>query len=302
MTSQELTTKIKAVEAVLMTPDSKRQLAQMLPPEIPVDRFARAAVMAVQNNPDLLNKDRGSLYNAVRRCAQDGLMPDGREAALVAFGNQVQYMPMVGGLRKVAAKYGVNIASGVVYENDFFEYELGVQPTKTHKPPKLGEDRGKAIGAWAEAIDKSGQLYLEVMSTSEVEKIRAISRAKSSGPWVNQWGEMARKTVVRRLWKSLPLYNISDQDARVGNAAMDPEFEEFPPEDPAAEPANPSAAPTSTRTSRPSVLQRVVNAAGGEDVVDTRTGEVNPPEATDEVQVAEPVDESPRQRAADDYF
>ncbi len=39
----------------------------------------------------------------------------------------------------------------------------------------------------------------------EVDAIRARSRAGKSGPWVSDYEEMARKTVVRRLCKYLPM-------------------------------------------------------------------------------------------------
>ena len=45
----------------------------------------------------------------------------------------------------------------------------------------------------------------EVMTTEEVERIRARSKAGKEGPWVTDWNEMAKKTVFRRLSKWLPL-------------------------------------------------------------------------------------------------
>lgn len=65
---------------------------------------------AVQSNPALLSADRQTLFQACMKCAQDGLLPDGREAALVIFRTKkkidnrdvwvdaVQYMPMVAGV------------------------------------------------------------------------------------------------------------------------------------------------------------------------------------------------------------
>ena len=244
---------VQQVGTMLKSDQFRASLAEALPPEISIDRFTRVAITALQQNPDLLNKDRNSLFLAVRRCAEFGLNPNGREAALVAFGPAVVCMPMVGGLRRIAAKYGFDIATAVVHENDEFDYALGVDPVMTHKPARLGTDRGKAVGAWAQAKGPDGQLYLEVMDHAQVEAVRQVSRAKNSGPWVSQWGEMARKTVARRLWKSLPMYDLSDQDARVGDARLDPEFEEVatPTETPQA------AAPAA---GRPSVLDRVAAA------------------------------------------
>ena len=279
--------KVKAIGTTLKSDAFRSSLAEALPPEISIDRFTRVAITALQQNPDLLNKDRNSLFLAVRRCAEFGLNPDGREAALVAFGAAVVCMPMVGGLRRIAAKYGFDIATAVVHENDEFDYALGVDPVMVHKPAKLGSDRGAAVGAWAQAKGPDGQLYLEVMDKAQIEAVRQVSRAKSSGPWVSQWGEMARKTVARRLWKSLPMYDLSDQDARVGDARLDPEFEDTT----AATETPQAAAPAA---GRPSVLDRVVASreptpAAGE-VIDGEFSEA--PADPAPAQAAQPVDDS----------
>lgn len=224
MASQQMTA-VAQVFDTIQRPEFQARLRDVLPAGVPVQRFTAVCKTAIQLNQDLLTKaDRQSLYMAITRCAQDGLRPDGREAALVIMGGKAAYLPMIGGLRKIAAKYGVRIASAVVYAADEFIYSLGVTPEKRHTAPPLGTERGAPIGAWAEAIDKDGSIYLEVMSFAEIEKTRAVSRAANSGPWVAQWGEMARKTVARRLFKSLPLYDMDEVDARILQAS-DSEYE-----------------------------------------------------------------------------
>jgi len=39
----------------------------------------------------------------------------------------------------------------------------------------------------------------------EIELVRSRSKAANSGPWVTDWNGMAKKTVVRRLCKYLPM-------------------------------------------------------------------------------------------------
>lgn len=48
-------------------------------------------------------------------------------------------------------------------------------------------------------------MQFEVMSRAEIEKVRKASKAGNSGPWSNHWEEMAKKTVIRRLFKYLPV-------------------------------------------------------------------------------------------------
>lgn len=193
------------------------ELKMALPSHIAPEKFARVAQTAVNNSPDLLDCDRKSLFGAIVRLAQDGLLPDGREAALVKFRtkengqyvNKVQAMPMIYGILKKLRQSGeiAKVSAQVVYEKDEFVWHLGFDEDVTHNPPPLDQPRGKAIGAYATAVLRDGSRLLEVMSLEEIERVRAVSRSKDNeyGPWVNWWGEMARKTVMRRLAKRLPM-------------------------------------------------------------------------------------------------
>lgn len=185
----------------------------VLPPQIPTDRFVRTAITAVGMQPDLLRTDRRSLLGACMKAAQDGLLPDGREAALVVFNGKAQYMPMVAGLLKKARQSGVisSISAHVVYEHDEFDYQLGDDEHIIHKPVITGE-RGKPVAVYAIARTTDGGAYREVMSVAQVEKVRAVSRArKPDSPWNTWWDEMARKTVIRRLAKYMPSSSDLDQ-------------------------------------------------------------------------------------------
>jgi len=180
-----------------------------LPPQIPVQKFIRTTITAIQMNPDLLNADRRSVMAACMKAAQDGLLVDGREAALVIYSVKgtptAQYMPMIGGLLKKLRNSGelASIAAHIAYDGDEFRYELGDDERIVHRP-KLGDNRGKPIAAYAIARTKDGAVYREVMSLDQIEQVRSVSKAKDNGPWVAWWDEMARKTVLRRLLKRLP--------------------------------------------------------------------------------------------------
>lgn len=199
------------------------ELKAALPAHVSVEKFTRVAMTAIQNTPALQNADKRSLFGAVVRLAQDGLLPDGREAAIVMFGQQAQAMPMIAGVLKKIRQSGevAKISAQVVYENDSFVVSYGFDEDVTHNPPALNEPRGKPIGAYATAVLKDGSRLLEVMSLEEIEQVRNVSRAKGNGPWVQWWGEMARKTVMRRLSKRLPMSTdledeIFSRDATMG--------------------------------------------------------------------------------------
>lgn len=182
-----------------------------LPADVSVDKFTSVVKTALNTNPDLLKADRQSLYNECVRAAQDGLLPDGREGALVVFGGKVKWMPMIGGLRKKAAKHGFDLIAQVVYENDEFEFQLGDEPKILHVPVPLNQESGPVVGFYAIATDiKSKAKYREVMNKAEVDAVRAVSKSKDSGPWVSWYAEQGRKTVCRRLFKQLPFYMEDD--------------------------------------------------------------------------------------------
>src|SRR4051812_8607428 len=79
-----------------MLPHFKMSLPENVNPE----KFVRVILTAVQNTPTLMNCDRQTLFGSAMKCAQDGLLPDGREAAFIPYGASVQYQPMVGGINK----------------------------------------------------------------------------------------------------------------------------------------------------------------------------------------------------------
>jgi recombination protein RecT len=207
------------------------QFQAALPAHITVEKFTRVAMTAIQNNPDLANADRNSLFGSIVRLAQDGLLPDGREAAIVMFGNKAQAMPMIGGiLKKIRQSGDVSYVSAqIVYSNDHFKWTLGFDETIDHQPAPLDQEPGEPMAAYAVAVLKDGSRLLEVMRKSEIEKVRNVSRAKGNGPWVTWWGEMARKTVMRRLSKRLPMSTDLDVFDRDETLAAEPQQVEHAP-------------------------------------------------------------------------
>lgn len=205
------------------------QFAAALPAHIPVERFKRVVLTAVQNNPGLIRVERRSFFTSCMKAAQDGLLPDGREAALVEYKDRergliAQYMPMIAGIRKKVRNSGeiVDWNAYVVYENDEFDYQLGDDPFIKHKP-LLSGDRGKLIAAYSVATLKGGEKSREVMSITEIEKVKNVSRSKNSqyGPWAQWFEEMARKTVARRHSKVLPMSTDLDDLIRNDDTLYD---------------------------------------------------------------------------------
>ena len=235
------------------------QFKAALPAHVPVDRFVRTVLTAVQTNGDLLQADRRTLFAAATRAAQMGLLPDGREGAIVTFSNQCSFMPMLGGILKLIRNSGelASLDAQIVHQADKFTYHPGIDPVPVHEPDWFGE-RGDIIGVYAVARMKDGSTYVEIMNRKQVEQVRSVSRSKNSGPWVTWWDEMARKTVIRRLAKRLPLSTdldgvLHDDDTELPPIApADAPSAPAPAEQPNAEPAAPR---------RPSRLSKIAEQA-----------------------------------------
>ncbi|MGA0564130.1 recombinase RecT [Ancylobacter sp. VNQ12] len=190
----------------------EHEFARALPAHIPVERFKRVVLTAVQNNQDLLRADRQSFFNACMKSAQDGLLPDGRDGAIVLYGNKAQWMPMVFGiLKKIRNSGELGMITGrVVYGGDKFRYWIDDSGEHVEYEPADTPDTDTVRRVFAMAKTKDGELYVEPMSVKEIEKVRAISRAKNNGPWVDWWEQMAIKTALRRLSKRLPMSSDLD--------------------------------------------------------------------------------------------
>lgn len=192
----------------------EQSLVSMLPPHVNKQRFFSSALAAVKQTPELLTATPRSLFAAVTKSAQDGLLPDGREGVITlykekqkdgSYVNAAQWNPMTFGLRKRAREIdGVIVNAQVVHEHDRFVRHEGDDPKIEHDPAPLGQSRGPMIGAYAIIRNESGILHREVMDKEQIESVRAQSKAPDSLMWKKFTEEAWRKTVIRRAMKSVP--------------------------------------------------------------------------------------------------
>jgi recombination protein RecT len=194
----------------LSQPWLMEQVARALPKHITADRFLRVVTTAMTRTPKLELCDKASFMAAMLTLSQYGLEPNGRQAHLVPFENrkrgivECQLFIDYKGFAELAFRSGQikSIHADVVCENDEFDFDLG-QVTK-HKID-LRKPRGSCYAAYARIEFVNGGVKCEVMGASEIEAIRARSKARDAGPWVTDWAEMAKKTVFRRASKWIPL-------------------------------------------------------------------------------------------------
>lgn len=272
------------------------QFKALLPKTIPTDKFARVVKLALQRQPELLECNPGSIIEACERAAQDGLMLDGREAALVVYNTKdkktgqwvkrAQYIPMWVGLLKRVRNSGElsSIQAYVVYDEEIrqnkFKYIAGDAERIEHEPIVVG-DRGQPRLVYTIVRLKDGTSSREVMTWEEILAIARRSpknvnkdTGELTGIWKSDTVQMAKKTVIRRHCNKLPM----DSDTARVFQRMDELYEDDGGEAQPGEMAPPPPAETRAK-------QRGAAAAklAQVETIDPETGEITeqpePPEA-----------------------
>jgi recombination protein RecT len=189
----------------------KGEIARCLPKHLTPERMTRIAMTELRKTPKLQECDPMSFIAAIMQASQLGLEPGILGSCyLIPFNNnktgkvECTFMPGYRGFLDLARRSGqiVSLVARSVFENDVFEYEFGLKENITHKPAM--DDRGELKAVYAVAILKDGGHQFEVMSKRDVDEIRKSSKSANNGPWVTHFEEMAKKTVLRKLFKWLP--------------------------------------------------------------------------------------------------
>ena len=182
------------------------ELKNALPSDISPDRFIRSIITSTQINPDILACQWQSLWLACMRACRDGLLPDGREGAIVPFKGQATWIPMYQGLLKRFRRSGQFrwIKADIVRQGEEFHHFIDEHGEHIRHVPGDSID-APIVKIYAMATTKDGGVFVTVMPIAEVNKIKAMSKAtREDSPWRMWFGEMAKKTALRRLSKVLP--------------------------------------------------------------------------------------------------
>lgn len=178
-----------------------------------ISRFVTPAAIYYTSHPELHGCTKDSLVRAVMQSCEVGLplLPALKLAYMIPFKNkngelEAQFMPSYLGLLELVYRSGkIKVFQAqLVYENDEFKYQYGSDTKIFHNPATLDKEPGKPIGAYAIAVLDNDQERFEIMRLAEIETVRKSSKAPNSPAWAKWWGEMARKTVAKRLCKWLP--------------------------------------------------------------------------------------------------
>jgi len=199
-----------ALGAKLRQPGLPEQIRAALPDPTKLDRFCRNAMTALAKAPELTECKVESVLMALYHTASLGLeLGPLQEAHLVKFGGDAQLIIGYKGLLKLARNSGeiTNIYAAAVYREDAFVWTQGTSPRLDHTPSLTGaRNDSDLIAFYAVAFLRGSDTpQVEVMTLAEVNKVRQSSRSGNGGPWKQWFAEMGKKTVLRRLCKTLPM-------------------------------------------------------------------------------------------------
>lgn len=190
------------------------EISKALPKHMDPDRLARVALTTIRTTPKLLECKIESLMAAVMQSAQLGLEPGLLgHCYIIPYGKEAQFIVGYKGMIDLARRSGniESITVEPVYKNDYFKFKRGLdQDEFEHIPWDMRNDQifdepGELVRVYLIARFKNGGYYFHRMSKAEIDAHRKRSKASSNGPWVTDYEEMAKKTVVRSAWKWLPI-------------------------------------------------------------------------------------------------
>jgi len=176
-------------------------------------RFMTAAIDYVRRVPKLLECDQTSLMIAFVQSAQFRFMPSGvgGEAYIIPYGREAKFQLGYQGV--VTLLYRTEristITANIIYQNDEFDYQEGLETKLAHKPAMFGKPKGDPIGVYVVATMRDGTKTFKVMDKDAVLSIKNLSKAKNTAdsPWNSdkdpeKW--MWKKTCLLQLAKLLP--------------------------------------------------------------------------------------------------
>jgi recombination protein RecT len=180
------------------------------------EKLKSTLIQAAVRQPQIWDCTQQSIFETVLLAARLDVDPSGHH-------NGAHFVPFwdtTKGVRELKLMLGYNamidlatrdkritsFTTGVIYDDEEHEIVRGTCPRIHHVPSTRDRKTDEPI-KWAYAIAwfPTGQFEMEVMSLAEVQAIRKKSKQSDGAPWKYAFPEMAKKTVLRRLIKRLPL-------------------------------------------------------------------------------------------------
>lgn len=167
-------------------------------------------IRTISQNPKLLQCTKESILNCLSSAAQWNLDPDPSFGFifLIPYSDTCKIMLGARGMKCLLLREEaiLDIKAHVVCEGDVLDYSLSNSEVHTNFKPSLWSDN-PIVGVFALATFTNGTKHFVSMSKSKIDAIKA--KSKSSAIWNEHYDQMAIKTVLRRLYKELPIDSLN---------------------------------------------------------------------------------------------
>lgn len=182
---------------------------ESLPSDVSRARIYQSAVAVMNSDIDFSKCKPQDVAMEFFKGVVLGLEASNKEYYVIPYGTKPTFQMDYKGAKKLAMKYSEreikDVKSYLVKEGDHIDF--GVKDGEDYfefKPVPFS--KADVVGVVSVVYFTDGGMVYETMSTEEVEEIRnGFSKAKNSPAWVKTWGEMAKKTVMRRALKGVTL-------------------------------------------------------------------------------------------------
>jgi recombination protein RecT len=191
-------------------------------------RFKQNAMTVLQGLD--LSKMKGKEF-ALARCIVKGAYLNldfaNKECYVITYGGNPEFMTDYKGEEKLVYNYAVrpvkNIYAQLVKDGEEFWVETNGEDKKIIH--RQGISDNKIIGAYAVVIYTDGTTNFEVMTRKEIETVRdKFSKQPKGKAWADSFGEMCKKTVLRRLCKHIQLNFDNIEQINAWNTSSDVDF------------------------------------------------------------------------------
>jgi|LakMenE01Jun11ns_1017448.scaffolds.fasta_scaffold9959083_22 recombination protein RecT len=194
-------------------------------------QFKQIVINELKRSPKLQEafvKNPASLFASILHCAEMGLNPSQMIGEFYFIPYRDSITPILGykGLLTLLMRSNKvkKIWSEVVYEDDDFEYELGLEPKLFHTPNHNSVRNSKNIKCIYACAKLDDEVVFKVMFKNEIQNIINMSKVPNDLFFNDkkdpeQW--MAKKTVLKQLSKLMP----KDDDRLKKAVSMDDNIE-----------------------------------------------------------------------------
>ena len=183
--------------------------SEALPKGLNTKRFLQNCMTVLQEGTvDYSKCSPDSVKRTMLKGAYLGLDFFNKECYAIPYGSTCTFQTDYKGEKKLAKKYSIrpilDIYAKVVHEGDFFEEKItNGKQSIDFKPLSFNDNT--IVGAFAVVVYKDGGMDYEVMSKIDIENTRRKSKMQNGMSWKDFYGEMCKKTVLRRLCKHIEL-------------------------------------------------------------------------------------------------